>query len=53
MDLTPTRDDPFSFGPEVQEALAVAKLADLGAYGVTFHDVRLNQLAIDHLTGVR
>ena len=42
MNLTPTRDDPFSFGPEVQEALAAAKVADLWQ----------NQPAIDHLIRV-
>src|SRR4051794_13759093 len=55
MDLTPTRDDKFSFGlwtvgwqardlfgeatrPVLAAVEAVHKLAELGAYGITFHD---------------
>jgi xylose isomerase len=55
MDLTPTRDDKFSFGlwtvgwpardpfgdptrPPLDPVESVHRLADLGAYGVTFHD---------------
>jgi xylose isomerase len=55
MDLTPTRDDKFSFGlwtvgwpardpfgdatrPPMDPVEAVHRLAELGAYGVTFHD---------------
>src|SRR6266704_3160768 len=55
MDLTPTRDDKFSFGlwtvgwpardpfgdptrPPLDPVETVHRLAELGAYGVTFHD---------------
>jgi xylose isomerase len=55
MDLTPTRDDKFSFGlwtigyngtdpfggptrPHLDVVEAVTRLAELGAYGLTFHD---------------
>jgi xylose isomerase len=55
MDLTPTRDDKFSFGlwtvgwqardlfgeatrPVLAAVEAVHKLAEMGAYGITFHD---------------
>ena len=55
MDLTPTRDDKFSFGlwtvgwpardpfgdptrPTLDPVETVHRLAELGAYGVTFHD---------------
>ncbi|GAB2859048.1 xylose isomerase [Nocardioides pacificus] len=55
VDLTPTRDDKFSFGlwtvgwtardpfgdatrPAMDPVEAVHRLAELGAYGVTFHD---------------
>src|SRR4029453_17749036 len=55
MDLTPTRDDKFSFGlwtvgwqardlfgeatrPVLAAVEAVHRLAELGAYGITFHD---------------
>jgi xylose isomerase len=54
-DLTPSRDDRFSFGlwtvgwrgidpfgtavrPPLDPVVAVHRLAELGAYGVTFHD---------------
>jgi len=67
MDLTPTRDDKFSFGlwtvgwpardpfgdptrPPMDPVEAVYRLAELGAYGVTFHDDDLVPFGSDDST---
>src|SRR5438128_4306204 len=67
MDLTPTRDDKFSFGlwtvgwqardpfgevtrPPLDPVEAVHRLAELGAYGVTFHDDDLVPFGSDDAT---
>ena len=67
MDLTPTRDDKFSFGlwtvgwpardpfgdptrPPLDPVETVHRLAELGAYGVTFHDDDLVPFGSDDST---
>jgi xylose isomerase len=67
MDLTPTRDDKFSFGlwtvgwpardpfgdptrPPLDPVETVHRLAELGAYGVTFHDDDLVPFGSDDTT---
>jgi xylose isomerase len=67
MDLTPTRDEKFSFGlwtvgwpardpfgdptrPPMDPVEAVYRLAELGAYGVTFHDDDLVPFGSDDST---